>query len=381
MNGGSPYKCGITSQGVSMDEQTNTTGEQPTQPEKKQRLVLRVGARLPVDAYTVYGALIFRAGNVIKSERQVIRLLQPDVRFGRWLGSWGRPEPEAKLEIAPAEEEKPASASEAFRAVLLRAEIMGGVKSIFGSVAETGQVDIPAAQGMVAELVDALEDNHIAVASLAQLKDADSYTFTHSVNVCILATYLAMYMQYDKEMEHIGIGAILHDIGKVQLPDAVLRKQGPLNPAEQDLIRHHPSQGLELLIRSGFNDGIAITCVLDHHEKMTGGGYPRGKRACDISPYAKILALADIYDALTTDRPFRKAMQPHEAMELMVREMSSDLDPWLLRNFVEAIGDLLERTQVTPEGNVVLKGNSISKDTIKPIIQSIGPMPKLDSAA
>ena len=316
------------------------------------RRLLRVGSRLSANAYSPNGVLVLRAGRVIENESQLSRLQRHHVRLGlRRRGGEDSIESETRSEASdPRTKELEANI---LRASSVKAEAVQQVESVFERIETIGKVDVPAVQCAVSGLVKELLGDRLALASLVQLKDAASYTFTHSVNVAILAMYLAMNTQFEDDLERIGAGAILHDIGKVDTPVSVLRKKGPLTEVERRVIQRHPQHGVDLLLESGFGDGVGLACVLDHHEKLSGGGYPRGKRAIELSPYAKITGMADIYDALTTDRPYRKAMTPQEALLTMIKEMGSDLDPWLLEQFIAAVGYLTERTTVTPEGEVV----------------------------
>jgi len=346
-----------------MDKEVEVTGNAKRQATER-RPILRVGARLTANAYSPSGILVLRAGRVIENEHQLSRLFRHGIRFGAKKNAANEESADSAnktSEAGPADKELEANIR---RATVLKSEAVHQVESVFDRIESSGEVDVPLVQETVSGLVKELMGDRLALASLVQLKDADSYTFTHSVNVAILAMYLAMNAHLEDDLERIGTGAILHDIGKVATPSWVLRKNGPLDDLEMKAVQRHPGHGAELLLDSGFQDGIALSCVLDHHEKLTGKGYPRGKKATELSPYAKITGLADIYDALTTDRPYRKAMKPEDALLLMIQEMADDLDPWLLECFVAAVGHLTERTSVTPEGEVVPKLSESGEDEV-----------------
>lgn len=335
---------------------------------------LRLGGQLNADAYTRDGALIYKAGGLISDERQLQRLRKSDIRFNLRM--------EYKKYIANSEpEDQPCEPHDMeqmdsparVRAAALKTEAAERLETVFDRIEETGRVDIPAILETVSGLASQLARDGDTFASIVQLKNADAYTFTHSVNVCIMTMYLAMHMNLGDELQHIGSGALLHDIGKIRTPMSVLHKEGPLNTDERDIIQHHPSEGLNLLLNSGFHDSIAIACVQDHHETLTGTGYPRHKRACDISPYAKIISLADVYDALTTDRPYRRALTHDEALTIMVSKMSAQFDPWLLHRFVETIGNLTQANGVS--------NGAGPECTAKSILRHVGPVPRLDATA
>jgi putative nucleotidyltransferase with HDIG domain len=334
-----------------MDKDVSTGTPSQGDSSTDRRPVLRVGARLTANVYSPQGVLVLRAGRVIENEDQMSRLFRHGVRFGR--KRQAVPEQrESEDRVDPLDPRAKALQAKIHHATEVKSVAVRQVSSVFERIETTGKVDIPAVAGAVSGLVDELLGDRLALASLVQLKDVDAYTFTHSVNVAILAMYLAANTHLEDELEGIGIGAILHDIGKVRTPRSVLAKKGPLDETERRVIQRHPQYGVDRLLESGFHDAVGLACVLDHHEKATGTGYPRGKRATELSPYAKITGLADIYDALTTDRPYRKAMKPQEALLLMIEKMSGELDPWLLDRFIWAVGYLTENTTVSPEGEV-----------------------------
>jgi putative nucleotidyltransferase with HDIG domain len=278
------------------------------------------------------------------------------------------------MEKEAAEREKAASTPEKRleQAAVLRSEAVTAITDVFSRVEATGKVDVVRAEQTVSSLVSELLRNGDSLLNLVQLKDADAYTYTHSVNVSILSMYLALNTKYQKYVEAIGTGALLHDIGKVRIPPEVLRKDGPLDESERRMIRQHPEFGAQLLLDSGCCADITLSCVLDHHEKATGCGYPRGKRDTDISPFARITCLADIYDALTTDRPYRKAMSPRDAVLLMSRQMRSDLDPLFLNRLIAAVGCFTEVGAAQSNKNAGLTAPSQPiKKPHRPVVQAV----------
>jgi putative nucleotidyltransferase with HDIG domain len=276
------------------------------------------------------------------------RLLEPDVTFGPD-GSKIIPidlDNELELDKEELQETEPIDDPEERlkHASALKSEAVKDLTRVFRKIEATGEVDVVQAGGTVGKLIDELKGNHSALMTLAQLKDADAYTFTHSVNVSILTMYLALKCNLGSYLTEIGTGALLHDIGKIKIPLKVLRKDGPLDDDERRIIEQHPDLGARLLIKSGCKSDITISCVLDHHEKLTGRGYPVGKLGAAINTFAKITCLADIYDALTTDRPYRRAMSPRDALLLMMHKMKDDLDLQLLNIFISTMGQYVEGT-------------------------------------
>ncbi len=303
---------------------------------------LRLGSRLLADAYAGDGNLLLRAGAEIDSECRLNRLLQPDVRFG--------PERSNKIpidlereahlnnarptnELDTAEFDKSVS-----RALKIKDEVIRVITEVFDRIKSLDGVEVRFAERAVSSLVNEMLEDPRALVSLTKLKDADAYTFTHSVNVSILAIYLAMHSGLIDDLELIGTAALLHDIGKMSIPLSILNKPSALTSQEQKQIMAHPQMGVDLLKKSGGFPGEIVRAVLDHHEKYCGIGYPNRRNGSSISRHARVISIADVYDALTTDRPYRKAMDPREAMLLMTGHMSKSFEPVLLKEFVAAVG-------------------------------------------
>jgi putative nucleotidyltransferase with HDIG domain len=303
---------------------------------------LRVGSRLLQDAYSGDGSLLLRAGAPVDSQLRLQRLLQPDVRFG----------PDRSPEI-PVDLDNEAELDAAYGTIdprieqffenfslakAIKHEAIEDVKELFRRVNASGEIDLGIAQNIASRLLGCLVKNPAALVSLSQLKDVDKDTFAHSVNVGILAMYLAIHTEYREKIEDLGIGALLHDVGKSVMPIHILHKQGPLSDTEMQLMKRHPVVGYETLRRSGENRQSVLSCVRSHHEKVNGKGYPDGKRGPQINPHAMVTSIADIYDALTTDRPYRRAYNPKDALDLMLNRMASELEHSLLQCFAWVVG-------------------------------------------
>ena len=210
------------------------------------RLTPRIGSKLLLDAWSADGRLLLRAGARVSTHVELDRLLQPGVRFGPNRTSEMPLDPanEAALEAAELLERRE-------RAKTIRNEAEEDIRQVFQRIGTTGRVDVPTAEAASHKLTASLiEDAHAALA-LIQIKDVDEYTFVHSVNVGVLSIYLAMHTEYRDSVEEIGVGALLHDIGKVSMPVDIIRKPGPLNAEETDIMRRHPLLGAELLEKSG----------------------------------------------------------------------------------------------------------------------------------
>jgi putative nucleotidyltransferase with HDIG domain len=166
----------------------------------------------------------------------------------------------------------------------------------------------------------------------------DPYTRGHSTRVTALAEPVARRLGWGEErLASLRIGGRLHDIGKLAVSDDVLRKEGRLDEGELAQIREHPAIGVKILLRvAAFRE--AIPYVLYHHERWDGNGYPSGKAAEDIPVEARVLAVADAFDAMTSDRPYRPALTHEEALLEVERCAGTQFDPLIARIFVEVFG-------------------------------------------
>ncbi len=165
--------------------------------------------------------------------------------------------------------------------------------------------------------------------------------YSHSMNVVTYAVALAQRTGHNDAamLRELAIGALLHDVGKHRIPASVVECTGTLTPAQWELMQCHPQFGYDLLAESQMFSEIALDIVLHHHEKLRGGGYPDNLHGSDISPFVRIVTIADIFDALTTDRPFRKARKSFPALSVMRGQAVADLDPSLFKTFITMMGN------------------------------------------
>ncbi len=219
-------------------------------------------------------------------------------------------------------------------------EIMQDVKT--GRLIKTNK-----ARKVVENIVTQLINNRHIVGKLADIRILDDYTFAHSVNVCILSISTGIIMGYSKiRLRELGIGALLHDVGKMRIPDEILNKRGPLTEKEFEEIKKHTILGYELLSEHPDITSNAARISIQHHECYNGSGYPWGVRDEEVHEYSKIVAIADVYDALTADRVYKNAILPYEAMEIIIASSGYQFDPKTLRLFVE-------NSEIYPVGSTV----------------------------
>ncbi len=190
----------------------------------------------------------------------------------------------------------------------------------------------------VTKLIDELLSNRDILIQLTDVRTSADYMFAHSVNCCILAGVVAVKMGYDRTtLKQLATGALLHDIGMVAIPEQILNKPGELTMDEITTINMHPLYGYEIFKKSNIYHGLAGTIIAQHHEKYNGQGYPYGLKEDEINPMAQIVGIADIYDALTSDRPYRKAYHPHEAVEMIMTWGNDLFDIEILQSFLAVI--------------------------------------------
>ena len=174
------------------------------------------------------------------------------------------------------------------------------------------------AHHLVEEITDSVTRNPGALISLARLKTADDYTYMHSVAVCALMVALAKQLKLDeKTTQRAGMAGLLHDLGKSAIPLEVLNKPGKLTDEEFDLVKDHPRQGYLMLKDSASVEPDVLDACLHHHEKMDGTGYPDKLKGEQISLLSRMAAICDVYDAITSDRPYKRGWDPAESVKRM----------------------------------------------------------------
>jgi len=191
---------------------------------------------------------------------------------------------------------------------------------------------------VVEEVTASLSRNPSAFLSLARLKTRDDYTYMHSVAVCGLMVALARHLGLaDTEVREAGLAGLLHDVGKMQMPLEVLNKPGALTDTEFGVMRGHPERGFEMLKEGGRVPDAALDVCLHHHEKMDGTGYPYGLAGGQISRLARMGAICDVYDAITSMRPYKAPWNPADAIQRM-SQWKGHFDGDLFSAFVTSIG-------------------------------------------
>jgi putative nucleotidyltransferase with HDIG domain len=229
-------------------------------------------------------------------------------------------------------------AEETERARTIVGKSKRAVMKMFGEVRMGHAIEVADIAPMVDEISASITRNPSALIGIARLKNKDEYTYMHSVAVCALMINLARTLEMPEALiRDIGLAGLLHDLGKMAVPDPVLNKPGKLTDEEYAVVREHPQRGYDLVVASPEAPAIAAEVVLHHHEKYDGTGYPHGLKGEEISLYARMGALCDVYDAITSNRPYKDGWAPAESIARML-EWEGHFDPKLLDAFVRSIG-------------------------------------------
>ncbi len=238
----------------------------------------------------------------------------------------------------PVVQEKSSFSDEVARASKIVAKGKEAVVSMFQEARMGKAIEAEAAAPLVEEISNSVMRNPGALISLARLKTADDYTFMHSVAVCALMIALARQLGLDEQQtREAGMAGLLHDLGKAMMPLEVLNKPGKLTNEEFALIKTHPEEGYKLLLDGkGVTETIKDVC-LHHHEKVDGTGYPKGLNGDTMSLFAKMGAVCDVYDAITSNRPYKAGWDPAESIKRMA-EWKGHFDPTVFQAFVKSLG-------------------------------------------
>jgi HD-GYP domain-containing protein (c-di-GMP phosphodiesterase class II) len=213
------------------------------------------------------------------------------------------------------------------------------VRECMENIASSTEVDADKLYLVVNTIIEEVFSNEDITFNLSNLRSIDEYVFQHSVNVCVMAIICGIYMGFNKvRLVELGIGALLHDVGKRMISQEVLNKPGALSAEEMDVVRKHTILGYEALKRIPNITETSACVALYHHERFDGGGYPTGKNAQNIHIYAKIVAVADVFDAITSDRVYCAKEDAYKAMDRILKESDAQFDKEIVRIFLKVVG-------------------------------------------
>jgi len=221
----------------------------------------------------------------------------------------------------------------------LYAEAIDVVRNAFAQAAAGTTIELAAANTTASHLVEAVLRDSPTLLGLTSVKDYDEYTFSHMLHTTILCLSLGRVIGLNQpQLRELGVSGLLHDVGKVNVPLELLRKKGALEPSELALIQRHPVDGAMILCRQPQAPAVAAIVAFEHHVRANFSGYPRLRRARELNLYSMMVSVAEVYDALTTQRPYRPALSPRNALSIMHDMPEGSFDPRLLAGFAEMVG-------------------------------------------
>jgi len=257
----------------------------------------------------------------------------------------------------------------------LKEEALDSIRSLFDSVSKkdihaSAQV-IKHVEHVAEQLVSSIGSDHGALVNINDLRSYDEYTYHHSLSVAVLAIAIGQRLGLQEdELRNLGKCALMHDIGKVDIPIEIINKPSRLNEEEYALMKCHPAVGYDYLNNQKFGDRKLLAGLLYHHEKVDGTGYPSGLRGETIPLWSRIISVGDVYDALTSNRPYRSPLQPAEAIEYVMAGIGSAFD----FNVVKAFS---QKVELYPPGSIVELSNGElavvikSQNNLRPLVRLI----------
>ena len=251
------------------------------------------------------------------------------------------------LDAAPVEQQVTLQ-DEVARASRIVAQARGAMKTMFQDVRLGKAVDAEHCLPLVDDITRSVSRNPGAIVSLARLKTSDDYTYMHSVAVCALMVALAKQLKLSEaDTREAGLAGLVHDLGKAMMPLEVLNKPGKLTEAEFDIMRGHPQAGHQMLVEGRGVGPIPLDVCLHHHEKINGTGYPHRLKGEQISLFASMGAVCDVYDAITSNRPYKAGWDPAESVQKMAQwTKDGHFSEPVFQAFVKSIG-------IYPTGSLV----------------------------
>ncbi len=252
-----------------------------------------------------------------------------------------------------------------------RSQALHCIQAAARDIAHHRVIKVPSVKKVVSEIIEDLIRNQEMMLSLSDISSYDDYTFNHSINVTVVSVMIGMCLFYSQEkLRDLGLGVLLHDIGKTQIPSEILTKPAKLTKEEYEIIKKHTWHGFEILRA---NPEIKITSAhvaLQHHERYDGSGYPRRLKGRRILEFARIASIADVYDALSNDRCYRRKLPAHEVYEHLLTQTGIHFDSNILDRFIQKIALYPQGTKVRlndGKTGYVIKQNSMSPE--RPLVR------------
>lgn len=245
----------------------------------------------------------------------------------------------------------------------LRVEFITGIKSLYlsfkGSFDKTVIKQIEQMSSTVTKLIDEIRNTKDFMVNIVDLKMYDDYTYHHSLSVAVISLTVGIALGLnDIQLHQLGLSAVLHDIGKLMIPASIIQKPGRLTDEEYDIIKNHPVYGTKILPHRHDIPETIFDGIVSHHERMDGSGYPCGLKNEEIPLSGRILAVADVYDALTSNRPYRLPSLPSEASEYIMGGTGSYFDENVVSAFIKKVAPY-------PVGTCVRLSNGMTAVVVK----------------
>ena len=300
--------------------------------------------RLLDEGMVIDQAIIDRTGRILIARKTVLDSFLIDAL--RKMGvpgvyiREGEEDPDEEIEVAPETLETIAKLKVADRAKVtlsdsVKQRVSQGIQFLYSDTNSPNFTDT--ASNITHSLMHAISENDAVAMNIDALKVSDEYTFKHSVDVATMAMIIARKSGMSEvEIYQIGVAGLLHDVGKSQIPNEILNKAGKLTEEEFTIMKNHTLFGYKILKEKSGIPSEIMAGVLQHHDKINGRGYPLKLTGKQISSYAKVLSVADIYDALVTERPYKKGFSAHDALE-MIMAMTEELDVDYMRSFIDTV--------------------------------------------
>ncbi len=295
------------------------------------------------DVFNKDDVLLLSADSVVTSNDQIASLRRQGVISVYINTGKGKDLPEPVVETKDNAADDPKRADDYFKeleqAKNIQRQTIATAKEALGFIRQGRSFSLSKIVESAQNIVESILRNPDALVSLCQIKGYDEYTYTHSVNVSVLTTSIACSRGYSRDrLLEIGVGGMLHDIGKMRVPETILNKPGKYTEWEFDLMKKHPEYGLDIAKeKKGISD-CSKALIIQHHERWNGKGYPHRLKKGEITEIGLMCAVADVYDALTSDRVYRAAWTPQKALAVIFQGCDEEYSRDIVEHFTKQIG-------------------------------------------